>query len=843
MKRKLLFFAMIFAAINFLSAQVVADFEDGTTGPLTLHVMGCGDYDNDLIHPVTETFMVVDNPDATGLNLSSKVLKFVRRGTDNGGMPWGGFWANVDPNIDVTVNKYAHVLVWKPAISPLHFKLEGSPTLEASSLNTQSAASEWVDIVFDFSTLTGNYAVMSLMPDFSDPFETAGDVDMYIDNILFNDDPTPFGNPTTAAVKFSVNMSYQTEMGNFNPDVDYVDVAGTFNGWDGIDSHLTMESDGIYSITVDGLEVGSLLEYKFRINGDWDLAEFPNGGPNRTYTVASGANDILVWFNDEEPVAGAMVADFEDGTTGPLTLHVMGSGAYDDETIHPVSETFMVVDNPDISGLNLSTKVLKFIRRGTDNGGMPWGGFWANVDPNIDVTVNKYAHVLVWKSVVSPVKFKLEGNPTLETPSMNTQPGVDHWVDMVFDFSTLTDNYGVMALMPDFSDPFETAEDVDIYIDNIFFSADPTPFRTAPVKFTVDMSYQTTLGNFDPAVDFVDVAGSLNNWDGIDSHLTMESDGIYSITVAGLEVGSLLEYKFRINGDWNLAEFPNGGPNRTYTVVDGVNDIMVWYNDEQPSITGMIADFEDETTGPLTLHVMGSGDYDNPDLFPVEETFMVIDNPDASGINTSSKVLKFIRRGTENGGMPWGGFWANCDPGVSTTDNKYVHVMVWKPMVSPIKFKLEGSPTLETPSMNLQTETSMWQDIVFDFSTLDGNYAVVALMPDFSDPFETAGDVEIYIDNIQITNSPDPISGIWNNTADTQIELYPNPCTISVTIDLNNDMKSIMITNMMGQTVYTMHNVSKGIVSIDASSLNTGMYFVTLTDSQNNTASTKLLKK
>ena len=169
--------------------------------------------------------------------------------------------------------------------------------------------------------------------------------------------------------------------------------------------------------------------------------------------------------------------------------------------------------------------------------------------------------------------------------------------------------------------------------------------------------------------------------------------------------------------------------------------------------------------------------------------------------------------------------------------------MVWKPMLSPIKFKLEGSPTLETSSMNLQTETSMWQDIVFDFSTLDGNYAVVALMPDFSDPFETAGDVEIYIDNIQITNSPDPISGIWNNTADTQIELYPNPCTNSVTIDLNNDMKSIMITNMMGQTVYTMHNVSKGIVSIDASILNTGMYFVTLTDSQNNTASTKLLKK
>ncbi|PIQ27553.1 MAG: hypothetical protein COW63_15875, partial [Bacteroidetes bacterium CG18_big_fil_WC_8_21_14_2_50_41_14] len=94
MKKCLFFIAMAFVSINFLSAQVVADFEDGTTGPLTLHVQGCGDYDNDAIHPVDETFMVIDNPDASGLNTSTKVLKFIRRGTDNGGMPWGGFWAN-----------------------------------------------------------------------------------------------------------------------------------------------------------------------------------------------------------------------------------------------------------------------------------------------------------------------------------------------------------------------------------------------------------------------------------------------------------------------------------------------------------------------------------------------------------------------------------------------------------------------------------------------------------------------------------------------------------------------------------------------------------------------------
>ncbi|PJB59855.1 MAG: hypothetical protein CO098_01270, partial [Bacteroidetes bacterium CG_4_9_14_3_um_filter_41_19] len=229
-------------------------------------------------------------------------------------------------------------------------------------------------------------------------------------------------------------------------------------------------------------------------------------------------------------------------------------------------------------------------------------------------------------------------------------------------------------------------------------------------------------------------------------------------------------------------------------------------------------------------------------IHPVDETFMIIDNPDASGINTTSKVLKFIRRGTDNGGMAWGGFWASCDPAVNATDNKYIHVMVWKPMISPLKFKMEGDPTLEIESMNAQTETEGWQDIVFDFSSLTGDYGVVAFMPDFVDPLATAADVDMYIDNIQITNSPNPISGIWNNKYDNAISLYPNPCNTSVTIDLTKDMNSVVISNLMGQKVLSMENVQKGTVNINVSFLNQGLYFITLTDYNNKMSSAKLLK-
>ncbi len=88
----------------------------------------------------------------------------------------------------------------------------------------------------------------------------------------------------------------------------------------------------------------------------------------------------------------------------------------------------------------------------------------------------------------------------------------------------------------------------------------------APATFNVNMKAHISSGEFKPATDFVDVAGSFNNWSG-SAHLTDEDgDGIYTITIAGMPVSKVIEYKYRINGNWNTSEYPNGGPNRTYTV-------------------------------------------------------------------------------------------------------------------------------------------------------------------------------------------------------------------------------------------------------------------------------------
>jgi alpha-amylase len=107
-------------------------------------------------------------------------------------------------------------------------------------------------------------------------------------------------------ITFQVRMQQQILMGLFQPTVDSVDLAGSFNGWG---SELTplddAEGDSVYTITLDGFTAGDHIEYKFRINGQWNgTEEFPGVGNNRTYTVQSGENLIDVWYNDYEPGDG-----------------------------------------------------------------------------------------------------------------------------------------------------------------------------------------------------------------------------------------------------------------------------------------------------------------------------------------------------------------------------------------------------------------------------------------------------------------------------------------------------------------------------------------------------------
>lgn len=108
-------------------------------------------------------------------------------------------------------------------------------------------------------------------------------------------------------VTFRVRMSPQVQLGNFDPGQDFVDLAGSFNGWgtDPLTPLADADGDTIYEIILNGFSAGQYIEYKFRLNGLWDgTEEFPGVGFNRVYTVAPAGNLIEVWYNDQEPGGG-----------------------------------------------------------------------------------------------------------------------------------------------------------------------------------------------------------------------------------------------------------------------------------------------------------------------------------------------------------------------------------------------------------------------------------------------------------------------------------------------------------------------------------------------------------
>ena len=105
------------------------------------------------------------------------------------------------------------------------------------------------------------------------------------------------------------------------------------------------------------------------------------------------------------------------------------------------------------------------------------------------------------------------------------------------------------------------------------------------IKFIVDMRYTAREGLFMPETDYVDIAGSLNDWDGADYHLTDDNgDSIYEILVEELALETIIEYKYRINGSWDddKSEFPGGGPARHATVIEGNRDAKSIWNNTRP---------------------------------------------------------------------------------------------------------------------------------------------------------------------------------------------------------------------------------------------------------------------
>ena len=107
------------------------------------------------------------------------------------------------------------------------------------------------------------------------------------------------GGPTEAPITFNVDMNMHIQNDDFHPGSDIVDVAGTFNNWEGSGAMTDDDGDGIYSVTIPSATIGETIEFSYRINANWETAEFPYGSPARTYQVKYW-NDLHHVYNNGE---------------------------------------------------------------------------------------------------------------------------------------------------------------------------------------------------------------------------------------------------------------------------------------------------------------------------------------------------------------------------------------------------------------------------------------------------------------------------------------------------------------------------------------------------------------
>lgn len=136
-----------------------------------------------------------------------------------------------------------------------------------------------------------------------------------------------------------------------------------------------------------------------------------------------------------------------------------------------------------------------------------------------------------------------------------------------------------------------------------------------------------------------------------------------------------------------------------------------------------------------------------------------IDNPDASGINTSTKVGALTKN---SGAEVWAGSFMQLGGPIDFAANDQLAIKVWSPKSGIIvKIKVENSAD---PNINYEvdvtnTQANTWEELVYDFSGIDKsqNYDRVVVFFDFGN---TGDGTQYYFDAIRQYTEEEPAEDV-----------------------------------------------------------------------------------
>ncbi|GAB2763253.1 hypothetical protein GCM10010465_05380 [Actinomadura fibrosa] len=487
--------------------------------------------------------------------------------------------------------------------------------------------------------------------------------------------------------------------------------------------------------------------------------------------------------------------------TDPLFLPVdFESSKLDYSWIGFGGSNAQVINNPDMSGLNTSAKVVELTK---DAGAQSWAGATLELDEPLDFSQGTAIKMNVWSPEAGvPIMVKIEdsnsapdqfGNPSVFVEVTEFTTTSNQWEEMTFNLKSSSSfdpsvNYDNFIVFYDFG---STGEGTTVYLDDIrlaklqllslpitfesdiltysFYNFGPDQPNGVPIVDNPDPNY---INMSNKVAKYTKPSGS-QTWAGtfleLDERIDFSTKKYIQVDVWSPTAGTpvLLKVENKVNGnlsaekevnttvsgEWETLTFDLTGVD---TAVD-YNKIVMFFN-MNTSGTGETYYFDNiRTVDPnlLALPLTFESDVLDYSFFnfgpDVENGVPIIANPDPSGVNTSDMVAEYTK---PSGSQVWAGTFLVLDEAIDFSSQQKVRVDVWSPIAgAEVLLKIENSAdnSIFVETRVNTTVSGQWETLTFDLSNVDPSKVYDKVVLFFN--MDTSGTGETYyFDNIYLTN-------------------------------------------------------------------------------------------
>ena len=558
--------------------------------------------------------------------------------------------------------------------------------------------------------------------------------------------------------------------------------------------------------------------------------------------------------------------------------------------------TTSVLSNPNVSGINTSTTVLRMIK----NVGQPWGGSKLTLSAPIDFSgVNTFKMKVHSPRANCPVLFKLEGagGAAVERTAFTT--AVNSWEELSWDFTGVASNtFTDLVFIYDLGTIGDGSANFTFYQDDIqlVFQTPllsqinlPVSFEGSAIDYTLtDFGGNASVLSADPmnASNMVAKTTKTANaelWAGTTIGTNLGFASVIPFTATNHKM-QIRVYSPDANIPVRLKAEVHGQPTQTVetqtlTTVANNWETLIFDFDApaqgtaafNPSFAYDMASifFNFGTTGAVAGEKIYY--FDDVAIFNSTPVLSQINLPvtfesntvdytltdfggnasvlSADPMNASNMVAKTTK--TANAEL-WAGTTIGTNLGFAsvipfTATNHKMQIRVYSPDANiPVRLKAEvhGQPTQTVETQTLTTVANNWETLIFDFDapaqgTAAFNpsfaYDMASIFFNFGTTGAVAGEKIYYFDDVAIF---DITVGTNNNFEQNEITIYPNPANNTISVNLKNN-STFNILDLTGRLVIASKVENN---TIDISNLNKGVYILQ-TNSVNGTINTKFLKQ